>query len=214
MPVGSTAHWTRLWQRYLLGTTVLWPLVLEHFYLDAVQPSFSRRAFKKRSTSGHYLCNRYYLKVNRLDVEWRKFSRFFHWNVRLLHSQLGCCVFFKTRICPKLKKIVCNCTEVVGSLLQLYHDTVYFFTTLLPREPPWIAMQIDIFRKSHFGHDYQGLLHYISIFFNATKLWNLPKKSTFEMPTRRDQQEIIFHNCLWIDHSWKWCSPGDPQYTL
>ena len=105
MPVGSTAHWTRLWQRYLLGTTVLWPLVLEHFYLDAVQPSFSRRAFKKRSTSGYYLCNRYYLKVNRLDVEWRKFSRFFHWNVRLLHSQLGCCVFFfKTRICPKLEK--------------------------------------------------------------------------------------------------------------
>ena len=183
MPVG-TAHWTRLWQRYLLGTTVLWPLVLEHFYLDAVQPSFSRRAFKKRSTSGHYLCNRYYLKVNRLDVEWRKFSRFFSLKCQITTQSAGMLCFFQNQNLSKVKKkIVCNCTEVVGSLLQLYHDTVYFFTTLLPREPPWIAMQIDIFRKSHFGHDYQGLLHYISIFFQCYKALNTTKKSTFEMPT-------------------------------
>ena len=91
-------------------------------------------------------------------------------------------VFFsKPEFVQSWKKIICNCTEVVGSLLQLYHDTVYFFTTLLPREPPWIAMQIDIFRKSHFGHDYQGLLHYISIFFNATKLWNIPKKKNLHL---------------------------------
>ena len=37
-------------------------------------------------------------------------------------------------------------------------------------------MQIDIFRKSHFGHDYQGLLHYISIFFSMLQSFEIYQK--------------------------------------
>lgn len=128
------------------------------------------------------LCNRYYLKVNRIDVEWRKFVDGFLPAPLLLPAstemsdyQCQCSnqlAFFKPEFVQSWKN--CNCNVLRRSLLHyVYYSTVIFLrATSLPREP-WIAMQIDIFQAKVIlvimNMQNQGLhLSVFILYFNAT----------------------------------------------